>query len=114
MRLRLLLLQYEQRAPMIKQTCVLQHAFSKHRFVTTTTRQHKQQPRAAHGRAAAPLTDHTHSTDTPDTPLLLPQLSSGTPLAAAGCTKRLGTRRTTWLAQCTLPYMDVTLLKSIT
>lgn len=30
------------------------------------------------------------------------------------CTKRRGTRRTTWLAQCTLPYMEVTLLKSIT
>lgn len=41
------------------------------------------------------------------------QLFSGTPFVA-GCTNLLGTLRTTWLAQCTLPYMDVTLLKSIT
>jgi hypothetical protein len=34
--------------------------------------------------------------------------------APSGCTKRAGTRRTTWEAQCTLPYIDVTLLKSMT
>lgn len=39
-----------------------------------------------------------------------------TPFAppSAADTNLLGTLRTTWLAQCTLPYMDVTLLKSIT
>jgi hypothetical protein len=39
--------------------------------------------------------------------------SSDTPFISF-CTNRRGTLRTTWLAQCTLPYMEVTLLKSIT
>lgn len=46
-------------------------------------------------------------------PCMAPQLFSGMPLAT-GDTNLLGTLRTTWLAQCTLPYMDVTLLKSMT